>query len=236
MRRSRAATSVLWLIAAGFVLAACTEVTQTEPLPWLRVKKIHYKQFGGWAGGSSEYEYRVKRYGFLWARLDEVATGDAVALDSDTAAISTAQGLKLLRRGEESGTLACESARSAASVVAEAGAVDCFEAVAGPAAAIASQIRWRRISSVGTVLVDQRLSVERPDRVFVRSMVSFYDAGQQPYFVTMNADLSAAPECALVWAADGETRSLPGPPELTRGQCSDAAPWAKVTRRKLRHV
>ena len=232
--RSRASYALCFALALS--LLACSEVTQTEPLPWLRVKKTQHKQFGGFAGGSSEYEYYVKRLGFWWVKVDEVATGNAVALDANHAAISTAQGLKLLARGESSGTLACGSPRSAPTIVAEAGVIDCFDVVAGPAAAVASQMRWRRLSSTGEALVVEKVTVENPSRVFARAMVTFYDAGHQPYFVTMNADFAAAPECALVWIAGGELRSVPGPAELTRGQCSDAAPWSKLVKRKLRHV
>ncbi len=223
-------------LALSMSLLACSEVTQTEPLPWLLVKKINHKQYGGDAAGSTQYAYYVKRFGFWWVKVDEVATGTAVALDANHAAISTAQGIKLLARGESSGTLACGSPRSAPTIVAEAGVIDCFDVVAGPAAAVASQMRWRRLSSTGEALVVEKVSVENPSRVFARAMVTFYDAGHQPYFVTMNADFAAAPECALVWIAGGELNSVPGPAELTRGQCSDAAPWSKVMKRKLRHV
>src|SRR5260221_14512731 len=167
-------------------------------------------------------------------KLSEAAAGPAVALDADTAAISTAGGLKLLARGEDRGTLACGSAQTGFSIVAAAGVVDCFAVVAGPAAAVASQIRWRRISGHGEALVVEKVSVESPQRLFARAMASFYDAGQQPYFVTMNADLAGPPECALVWIAGGETRSIAAPAELARGQCSDAQPWSKVMKRSLR--
>lgn len=215
-------------------LAACTDVTQTDPLPWLRVKKTLHKGFGGWAGGSSEYAYYVKRFGFVWTKLDEVATGTAVALDVNTAAISTSQGLKLLSRGEDHGTLACGSANVGVAIVAPAGVIDCFDVIAGPAAAVASQIRWRRISAQGEALVVEKVSVESPNRLFARAMASFYDNGHQPYFVTMNADYAGAPECALVWIAGGETRSIPGPPDLSRGKCSDSTSWSGVVKRALR--
>jgi hypothetical protein len=217
-------------------LAACSEVTESEPLPWLRVKKTQHKGLGGFGDGSSSYDLYVKRFGFWWVKLDEQATGNAVALDADTAAISTAQGLKLLFRGADQGALACGSARSAPSIVAAAGVIDCIDIVAGPAPAIASQIRWRRISSAGEALVVEKLTVEDSNRVFMRGMVSFYDAGHQPYFVTMRADHASAPECALVWTANGEMRSLPGPADMTIRQCSDPSPWSKVIKRTLRHV
>ena len=84
-----ARSPALIMSAALLLLAACTQVSETEPLPWLRVKKIHYKQFGGWAGGSTEYQYYVKRFNFVWLKLDETATGMAVALDGEHAAIAT---------------------------------------------------------------------------------------------------------------------------------------------------
>jgi hypothetical protein len=67
-------------------------------------------------------------------------------------------------------------------------------------------------------------------------MVTFYDAGHQPYFVTMKEKEYAAPECALVWTAGGEVYALPAPAGMTLTQCSDAQPWSKVTHRALRHV
>ena len=205
-------------IALGFI-AGCGEVTESDPLPWLRVKKT-----------SNAYEYYVKRFGFVWVKLEEKATGSVVALDADTAAISTAQGLKLLSRGAEHGILACGSTRSLPFVVPQAGVVDCFDVIGNPA----SQIRWRRISGAGDALVVEKISAENASRHFARAAASFYDAGHQPYFVTMNADAAAPAECALVWIAGGEKRSIPAPPDLARGQCSDTAPWSGIMKRPLR--
>lgn len=231
MTASRAA---LALACGCFALAGCSEVTQNEPLPWLRVKKTQHKDIGGFGGGSSQYDYYVKRFGFVWTKLEEPATGTVIALDPNTAAISTTQGLKLLQRGADQGILACGSNRSAHAVVAQAGVVDCFDVVAGPAAALASQIRWRRISGAGEALVVEKVSVESANRLFARAMASFYDSGHQPYFVTMNADQAQPPECALVWIAGGETRSIAAPPEISRGECADTEPWARVMKRTLR--
>ena len=231
MRRAASA-----LLAASLLLAACTHVVENEPLPWLRVKKMQYKEMAGFGGGAPEYQYFVKRYGFLWLKLEEAATGRVVALDADTAAISTAQGVKILRRGEDQGILACGSSRSASSIVAAAGAIDCVDVVSGPAAAVASQIRWRRISSAGEALVVEKLSVEAPGRVFLQPTVTFYDSGHQPYFVTLKESDNAAPECALAWVAGGEVHTLRAPEGMTLPQCSEAEPWSKAARRTLRHV
>ena len=223
-------------LLAALLVAACTSVIESEPLPWLRVKKVQYKEIAGFGGGAAEYQYFVKRYGFLWIKLEESATGLAVALDSQTAAISTPQGVKILKRGEDHGILACGNSRSAHSIVATAGVIDCVDVVSGPAAAVASQIRWRRISSAGDALVVERLSVEAPGRVFLRPMVTFYDTGNQAYFVTMKEKDSAAPECALAWVAGGEVHNVRAPEGMTLSQCSEAEPWSKATRRTLRHV
>ena len=223
------------LLACAVLLAACGEVSESEPLPWLRVKKTQHKAIGGFGGGSDTYEYYVKRYGFWWVKLDETATGNVVVLDRNTAAISTAQGVKLLFRGAEQAALACGSQRSASTIVAKAGLIDCVDIVAGAAAAVVTQIRWRRLSSAGEALVVERLGVEDTDRVFLRPTVSFYDAGHQPYFVTHRSD-QARPECALLWTAGGEKHSLRAPDEMTFGQCADAAAWSKVVRRTLRNV
>ncbi len=220
---------VLALAATGACLlgpAGCGEVTDSEPLPWLRVKKTQHAQV--------QYDYYVKRFGFVWVKLEEPATGIVIPLDANNAAISTAQGLKLLARGADHGILACGSNRSAHSVVAKAGVVDCFDVVAGPAAAAAAQIRWRRISGAGDALVVEKISAGSANRQFARAMASFYDAGHQPYFVTMNADRSVPPECALVWIAGGETRSIAAPAGLARGQCSDTDSWAGLMKRTLR--
>ena len=231
MRRAASA-----LLAASLLLAACTQVVESEPLPWLRVKKVHYKEIAGFGGGVAEYQYFVKRYGFLWLKLEEPGTGLAVALDSQTAAISTPQGVKILKRGEDHGILACGNSRSSPSIVAAAGVIDCVDVVAGPAAAVASQIRWRRISGAGDALVVEKLSVEAPGRVFLRPMVTFYDTGNQPYFVTLKERDSTAPECALAWVAGGQVHTVPAPEGMTLRQCSEAEPWSKATRRALRHV
>jgi hypothetical protein len=223
-------------LAAALLVAACTKVTETEPLPWLRIKQVQYKEIGGFGGRAPEYQYYVKRYGILWLKLEEVATGPAVPLDAETAAMPTPQGLKVLRRGEEHGILACGNARSTPSIVAAAGVIDCVDVVAGPAAAVASQIRWRRISGAGDALVVEKLSVESPGRVFLQPTVTFYDAGHQPYFVTLKEKDGAAPECALAWVAGGEVHTLAAPEGMTLRQCSEAEPWSKAARRTLRHV
>jgi len=159
-----------------------------------------------------------------------------VALDSDTAAISTTQGLKILKRGEDHGILACGSSRSTPSIVAVAGVIDCVDVVSGPGPARVSQIRWRRISSAGDALVVEKLSVDAPGRVFLQPTVTFYDTGHQPYFVTMKEKDDAAPQCALAWVAGGEVHTLPAPEGMTLPQCSDAEPWSRAARRTLRHV
>jgi hypothetical protein len=215
-------------------VAACSEVTENQPLPWLKVKKTFHKPIGGLAGGTSEYQYYTKRLGFWWVKVDEEATGTVVALDANTAAISTAQGLKVLARGEERGTLACGSPRSAAAAVPQAGFVDCFDVIAGAAAA--TQLRWRRVSAQGEALVVEKVTVENPGRLFARAMASFYDAGHQPYFVTLNADTAGPPECALVWIAGGEMRSIAAPPDLARAECSQLASWAPLVKRHLRNA
>jgi len=221
-------------LAAALAVTACSEVTESQPLPWLKVKKTFHKPIGGLAGGTSDYRYYTKRFGFWWVEVDEDATGTVVAMDDNTAAISTAQGLKVLARGEERATLACGSPRSAAAVVPKAGFIDCFDVVGGRGAAVATQLRWRRVSGQGEALVVEKLTVENPGRHFARTMASFYDAGHQPYFVTMNADVGGPPECALVWIAGGETRSIPAPPDVSRGQCSELTPWAPLVKRNLR--
>src|SRR5262249_5571391 len=99
-----------------------------------------------------------------------------------------------------------------------------------------TQVRWRRISGNGEALAVEKITVENPDRLFVRAMASFYDAGHQPYFVTMNADYAKAPDCALVWIAGGEARSIAGPSNLTRGQCSDIRSWSGLVKRTLRQA
>jgi hypothetical protein len=117
-------------------------------------------------------------------------------------------------------------------VLAEAGVVDCFDLVAGPAAA--TQLRWRRISGRGEALVVEKLGVENAGRHFARAMASFYDAGHQPYFVTLNDDPARPSECALVWIAGGEARSIPAPADLPGGRCSDTGSWASLVKRTLR--
>ena len=218
--RQRIAVSTLALCLA---LSGCGEVIETDPLPWLRVKNK-----------SGAHEYYVKRFGFVWVKLEEAATGTVIALDPNTAAISTAQGLKLLSRGADQGILACGSRRSLAFVVPQAGVVDCFDVLGASAAPVPSQIRWRRISGAGEALVVEKISAENTSRHFARATASFYDAGHQPYFVTMNADASAPAECALLWIAGGETRSVAAPPDLARGQCLDTMPWSGVMKRALR--
>lgn len=230
----RRAASLLLAVILAALAGACSESTESDPLPWLRVKHTKHKQIGGLGGRADTYDYYVKRFGFVWTKLDEHATGPAIALGPDHAVLNTAQGMKILGRGDEHAALACGSQRSAASIVAQAGIVDCVDVVSGPAPAVPNVIRWRRISGAGEALVVERLAVEAPDRVFHRAMISFYDNGHQPYFVTRRAADPARPECALMWTAGGEQRTLAGPEGMTLRQCAEPSEWAKQLRRPLR--
>src|SRR5258706_14286002 len=66
-------------LALSMSLLACSEVTQTEPLPWLLVKKINHKQYGGDAAGSTPYPDYTKRFCLSGGKGDQGAQGTAGA-------------------------------------------------------------------------------------------------------------------------------------------------------------
>src|SRR5258706_12697016 len=68
-------------LALSMSLLACSEVTQTEPLPWLLVKKINHKQYGGDAAGSPQKPHYVQRFAFCGGEVDGGARGPPVARD-----------------------------------------------------------------------------------------------------------------------------------------------------------
>jgi len=86
------------LLAAAVGVGACTEVTESQPLPWLKVKKTFHKPIGGFAGGTSDFEYYTKRFGFWWVKVDETATGTSPATSRRYSAASSSFQIALMWR------------------------------------------------------------------------------------------------------------------------------------------
>ena len=233
----------LWL--AGFpLLMGCGKVEENKILPWFMARTtIHtggpLKQvFNNFGGPSSETDYFVKSYGF-WKKLDHCYGPGAKVLDQETVAVpggdGNAYGMLLIHRGETVPKPACGSLSSSWAIPPGGGLIDCFDVISGPARAVATRLRFRRITAAGQTLNDKMIAVEAPGRVFLRPMVEFYDELNTAYFITVieNEWLSTDPHCAAVAVGAGAPRLIAGPPGLSIRNCSESSIWAKVLGRPL---
>ncbi len=206
-------------------LSACSRVEKQQLLPWFMIKNTHYERIGSLRSGSTTTEYFVKSRGF-WRKLD-VYGGSATVLNPDTVAFFASGQMHVIHRGEVTSRPACPSGSLFATLTPDTRAIDCVDVLAGPASAVATKLRFRR---VGTSM-DKVVSVEGPGRVFLVPAVEFYDDLERPYFVTINAWPYEHPQCAIVTVDDA---FIQGPPEMSARDCSEAPVWSKVARRALR--
>jgi hypothetical protein len=225
-------------------LLGCGKVEENKILPWFMARTtVHtggpLKQVvNNFGGPSSEVEYFVKSHGF-WRKLDRCYGPGAKALDRETVAVPGGDGnhygMLLIHEGETVPKPACGSLASAWTMPPGGGLIDCVDAISGPARAVPTQIRFRRISASGQTLNDKTISVDAPGRVFLRPMVEFYDELDTAYFITVieNERRSADPDCAIVAVGAGDPRFIAGPRGVSMRNCSESSTWAKVLGRPL---
>ena len=223
------------MILAAAIAAGCGSTQEAPVLPWLKVRTHTSSSFLAFAGPTRTTTYFVKVGGF-WRQIDDEGVGGAIVLTPKAVLYYDSGVPKLIHEGESAATEACGPPVVVATVPSGADVFDCVNVVAGPAAAVATSLRIRRMNAAGDMVRDQTIAVEGPGRVFVRPMVLFYDDSRTAHFVTMSDDTGAAAACALVTVgAEGPTVT-PGPPDLSRGDCSEASAWSTVIGRRLEHV
>lgn len=231
MNRARIAAMACLLLT--WTLAACSTAEDRLVLPWFKIRISVSPKIGGLADRVQSTEYFVKRWG-LWRQIGDTGVGSATALNAQTVAYYDNGQARLIHEGESDGASVCGPGPAGASFPAGAGAVDCVEVVAGPARAVATTVRLRRVNASGSVLIDKTVAVEAPGRVFLQPMVTFYDDSATPYLVAMNEDYTGPRDCALVAVTADAVTFTAGPPALGGADCSEAASWAPLVNRTLR--
>jgi hypothetical protein len=202
-------------------------------LPWFKVRTSLSPKIGGFSDPSQTTEYFVKLSVF-WRQIDDAGVGGATILNAKTVAYFDNGEARMIHEGESAAIFVCGRGPAGASFPAGAEAVDCVDVLAGPASAVATTVRLRRISASRAVLNDKTIAVEGPGRVFLQPMVTFYDEGATAYLVTMNADFTVAPSCAIVAVDTGEVRFTAGSPAMRARDCSEASNWTPLLGRALR--
>src|SRR5882672_927031 len=126
-------------------LAACARVGKHQLLPWFMIKTTRYERIGSLRTGSTTTEYFVKSHGF-WRKLD-VYGGGATVLNPDAVAFYASGQMHVIRRGEVTSRPACPSGSLFATLTPNTHAIDCVDVLAGPASAVATRLRVRRIGT-----------------------------------------------------------------------------------------
>ena len=217
------------------VSTACGSTQETSILPWLKVRTYTSSSFLAFAGPSKTTTYFVK-VGASWRQLDDEGVGGATVLTPQAVLYYDNGVPRLIHQGETTATSPCGPPLVAVTVPPGADVYDCVNVAAGPVKAIATSVRVRRMNAAGSLLRDQILTVERPGRVFLRPMVSFYDDDRAAYLVTMSEDSAAPAACALVAIGPAAPTFTNGPADLNRGACSEAPVWSKLISRRLEHA
>jgi hypothetical protein len=215
------------------LLAGCNKVEERLVLPWFKVRTSVSPKIGGLADPVQTTEYFVKRSGF-WRRIDDAGVGGATVLNARTVAYYDNGEARLIHEGDAEATLVCGPGLAGASFPAGTEAVDCVNVVAGPAAAVATTVRFRRISASGAILNDKTIAVEAPGRVFLQPMVTFYDEEATAYLITLDHDFRVARNCAIVAVGVDEVRFTAGSPTLPARDCSEASSWTPLLGHALR--
>jgi hypothetical protein len=213
------------------LVAGCTRADEQFVTSWFKVRTSPSPKIGD---PSTITEYFVRRYGFFWRKIDDAAVRGATAINAKTVAYFDNDEARLIHQGEVEAIFVCGRGPAGVSFPTGAEAVDCVDALAGPTPAVATMLRFRRISASAVVTIEKTIAVEGPNRVFLQPMVTFYDEGATAYFATMRAGLNVTPNCALLAVGAGEVRSVAGSPTMELRDCSQADNWTPMVGRALR--
>lgn len=218
------------------LLTSCSHVKEEQTLlPWFKTRITVSPDIGGLHNATETMEYFVKTHGF-WHKLDDVGVGGAVALNPDTVFFYSQGKPKIIHRDERSSRFVCEGPLPVATVPPGSELIDCVNPMAGPALAVATQIRFRRLTASGQVVNDKAISVDAPARVFLQPRVTFYDDRHTAYLVTLNERFSSVSDCALIAVDSGDPRLVVGPTKMLIRDCSEESVWAKLVQQRLKHV
>jgi hypothetical protein len=225
-------------LVVAFALLGCSSHVDRTVLPWLTARTTTSWSFGIFSGAAPRLSLHVKRYGVFWHELGDVGVGRPVVLDSETVVFWASGSARLVRHGDAESSAACpgpsfRGAPISMTVPPSGGIYDCSTPIAGPAAAVVTAMRWRRLDPHGRVLQELTLDTEAPDVVFMRPSVAYYDATGIAYFVTVNRDWRASSGCTLLAAEPEGVRRVASRPGLTSAGCTDPAGWARVLGRAL---
>src|SRR5215470_14414133 len=144
-----ALTRILCVLALPLLVSCSTE--EARVLPWFKTKTTTTPRIGGLADRVSTTRYFVRIHGF-WKQVDDVGVGGAAALNPETVFYFYQGEARVIRKGEALSSRICGTTLAGASVPPGAPVVDCVNVMAGPARAVATQIRFRRMSAGGEVL------------------------------------------------------------------------------------
>jgi len=226
---------VRWTVCllAATLLAGCNTVQEGSVLPWFKVRTSTSPKIGGLADRTTTTTYYVRRSGF-WRQIDDEGVGGATIINPVTIAYFDHGRARMIHEGDAEAVFVCGEGLAGASFPQGAQVVDCVTVVAGPAAAVATTVRFRRIGATGQVVNDKTIATDGPSRVFLQPMVTFYDATARAYLVTINRESSEAPECAIVAVDADDVSFTPGPPGMRARDCSEADGWSALLGRPIR--
>ena len=242
----RLASLALLLIAGG-----CRTADETV-LPWCTYRRVTTPGGSGIWGGSSYAEVLVRRsWGWSTVLDGKTAPGRPVVLTPTTVLVFSNRGTQFLHQSDSEMPQACGDRKAIVTVPPGGGVVDCADHLAGPAAAIATSLRVRRVDPTGRPVAQQEFTAGDPGRVFLSPAVTFYDSKGTPYLVTFRDPWAqtlpdgsrqsgtASPErlaqiaCELIAVGPTQTPPIPAPAGHEVSDCSSAEFWSRALGREL---
>jgi hypothetical protein len=247
-RRPRLAILVLLLTAWG-----CGRTQDELVLPWCKYRTVIGPGGSGIWSGASHTEVLTRRW-WGWSTVFDgnAAPGRPVIISSTAVLVMSSGVARFLRASDSTSPLACGIREAIASVPPKGGFVDCVDHLAGPAPAIATLLRVRRIDPLGQTVAQQEFAAGDAGRVFLTPSILFYDDEGTPYLVTFRDPWAeetpdgsrrtgrATPEqlqqitCELIAVGPNPRRAIPAPAGLTVADCSTAEVWSHAIGQRLR--
>jgi hypothetical protein len=243
------------VVALAIAVAAigCGGTKDELVLPWCKYRLVTSAGGSGMFAGSSHNEVLVRRW-WGWSRVfnGNDAPGRPMVLTPTTILVPMSGTARILRQSESEAPFACGDREAAVSVPPAGRVVDCVDHLAGPARAIATSLRVRRIDASGQPVAQQEFNTGETGRVFLKPAVSFYDDEGTAYLVTFRdpwaetlpdgsrESVQATPErlqqisCELIAVGQGATAPVVAPPGHTVADCSSAVVWSRALGRGLR--
>ena len=246
-------STVLVALALALLVAGCGHTEDEQVLPWVKYRRVTGPGGTGMWAGSRHTEVLVRRW-WGWSTVFDgtAAPGKPIVLTPTAVLVGGTGGWKVLHESGATPQLACADRNAVPTVPPNGGFIDCADHLAGPARAIATSLRVRRVDPAGALVAQQEITTREPERVFLQPMVSFYDDQGTPYLVSFrdpwaqtSADGSpqrgsATPEslkniaCELIRVAPGPAGRVSAPPGHTVADCSSAEVWSRALGRTVK--